>query len=128
MNQCSILLYLNKVLKIILLVLFIAGILISAGLFITTKNSKNPSLVNTNTNSKNIISKLNVSGNLIVNEEGKPIRLRGVNFEDPFMLEKGARDTGVVDNHFSKIAEDFTRVKALGVNVVRLPVYPGYYF
>ncbi len=74
------------------------------------------------------ISKLHVLGNHIVNEEGQTIRLRGVNFEDPFMLEKGANENGVVDNHFSKIAEDFARVKALGVNVVRLPVYPGYYF
>lgn len=73
--------------------------------------------------------KLKVSGNRIVNEEGQEIRLRGVNFEDPFVLEKDDlnRD-GVPDNHFSEIAVDFARVKKLGANVVRLPLYPGYYF
>lgn len=34
------------------------------------------------------LSKLRVSGNRIVTEEGQTIRLRGVNFTDPFLLEK----------------------------------------
>ena len=75
------------------------------------------------------LSKLSVSGNRIVNEEGREIRLRGVNFADPFLLENDHPDeNGVPDHHFSKhIAEDFARVKALGANVVRLAIYPGYY-
>jgi len=108
------------VLKIFFLTIFVIGILISVGFFIKSKNSEIFS------NSK--LSRLRVSGNRIITEEGQTIRLRGVNFEDPFMLEKDANEKGVVDNHFAKIAEDFTRVKALGVNVVRLPIYPGYYF
>src|SRR5258708_8217797 len=120
--------------KIIFLVLFIIGVLISVGVFIQIQNSKNSSTPfntstsNTATNSKNTLSKLSVSGNLIINEEGKTIRLRGVNFEDPFFLEKGTDENGVVDNHFPKLSVDFARVKTLGVNVVRLPIYPGYYF
>jgi len=75
------------------------------------------------------LSKLKVSGNRIVTEGGQEVRLRGVNFADPFLLEKDDlnRD-GVPDRHFSeKIAEDFARVKALGANIVRLMIYPGYY-
>jgi len=75
------------------------------------------------------LSKLRVLGNHIVTEEGQTIRLRGVNFTDPFLLEKDdLNGDGVPDLHFSKkIAEDFARVKALGANVVRLAIYPGYY-
>ncbi len=73
------------------------------------------------------LSKLSVSGNRIVTEEGQAIRLRGVNFEDPFVLENDRNSDGMPDNHFSQIAADFARVKALGANVVRLPLYPGYY-
>lgn len=74
------------------------------------------------------LSKLSVSGNRIVNEEGEDIRLRGVNFEDPFVLEKDdLNQDGVPDNHFAEIATDFARVKKLGANVVRLTLYPGYY-
>ncbi len=76
----------------------------------------------------NIISKLHVSGNQIINEKGQVIRLRGVNFEDPFLLDKETDINGLPDNHFSKIAADFQRVKAIGANVVRLTLYPGYYF
>ena len=75
------------------------------------------------------LSKLRVSGNRIVTKEGQTIRLRGVNFGDPFLLEKDDFDRdGLPDHHFSeKIEEDFARVKALGANIVRLMVYPGYY-
>jgi hypothetical protein len=76
------------------------------------------------------LSKLSVSGNRIVTEEGQEVRLRGVNFTDPFLLEKDDFDNdgdGVADNHFAEIAEDFARVKELGANVVRLAIYPGYY-
>ena len=75
-------------------------------------------------------SKLRVSGNRIVTEDGQAIRLRGVNFGDPFFLEKDDLDhngDGLPDNHFADIATDFARVKALGANIVRLPLYPGYY-
>src|SRR5258708_772024 len=120
-------------LKTIILVLFIGRALISVGIFIQTQNSKSPTSFNSNTNDittnpNTILPKLSVSGNRIVTEEGNPIRLRGVNFEDPFLLEKGADEKGLVDNHFPKIADDFARVKALGANVVRLTLYPGYYF
>ncbi len=74
-------------------------------------------------------SKLKVLGNRIVTEDGQAVRLRGVNFADPFLLENDDlnRD-GVIDHHFSQnIAEDFAAVKKLGVNVVRLAIYPGYY-
>ena len=82
------------------------------------------------------LPKLRVSGNRIVTEDGQKIRLRGVNFEDPFVLEKNDLDyngvgepygDGVPDNHFAAIATDFARVKELGANIVRLPLYPGYY-
>jgi len=75
------------------------------------------------------LSKLSVSGNRIVNEEGQEIRLRGVNFEDPFVLEKDdLNQDGTPDNHFVEIEADFKRIKKLGANIVRLPLYPGYYF
>ncbi len=76
------------------------------------------------------LSKLSVSGNRIVNEEGQEIRLRGVNFLDPFFLEKDDLDRdgdGKPDNHFAVVATDFARVKALGANIVRVEIYPGYY-
>jgi len=75
------------------------------------------------------LSKLHVSGNRIVTQEGEEIRLRGVNFEDPLMLENSPdiNGDGVPDNHFAEIATDFARVKALSANIVRLPLYPGYY-
>lgn len=76
------------------------------------------------------LSKLHVSGNRIVTEEGRAIRLRGVNFADPFFLEKDDLDhngDGLPDNHFAVIATDFERVKTLGANVVRLTINPGYY-
>lgn len=95
---------------------------------IPRSNYPTPGLVGNTSPVKDRISKLHVLGNHIVNDEGQSIRLRGVSFEDPFMLEKGANENGVVDNHFSKIAVDFTRVKALGANVVRLSIFPGYYF
>ena len=76
------------------------------------------------------LSKLSVSGNRIVNEEGQEIRLRGVNFQDPFLQEKDDFDyngDGMPDNHFANIDVDFARVKKLGANVVRLTIWPGYY-
>ena len=79
---------------------------------------------------KATLPKLHVSGNRIVTEEGQTIRLRGVNFEDPFLLEKDDFDRdgdGKPDNHYAVIATDFERVKKLGSNVVRLTIYPGYY-
>jgi len=80
-------------------------------------------------NAKATLSKLHVSDNRIVTEDGEAIRLRGVNFTDPFLLEKDdLNGDGVADLHFSeKIVEDFARVKALGANIVRLAIYPGYY-
>lgn len=77
------------------------------------------------------LSKLSVSGNLIVNENGEEVRLRGVHFTDPFVLENDELDfsgDGLPDDHFAEIETDFTRVKELGANVVRLAIYPGYYF
>lgn len=74
------------------------------------------------------LSKLKVSGNRIVTEDGQTIRLRGVNTTDPLWLEKlDFKGNGVADNRFREIATDFARMKALGANVVRLPLYPGYY-
>lgn len=81
-----------------------------------------------NTTSKATLSKLRVSGNQIINEQGEEVRLRGVNFEDPFVLEKNRNMNGIRDNHFLDIATDFARVKKLGANVVRLTLYPGYYW
>ena len=74
-------------------------------------------------------SKLRVSGNRILTAGGQEIRLRGVVLGDPFLMEKDDfNGDGAPDHHFSeKIADDFARVKALGANVVRLMVYPGYY-
>lgn len=75
------------------------------------------------------LSRLSVSGNRIVNEEGQEIRLRGVNTTDPLWLEKlDFKANGVADNRFAEIATDFARMQELGANVVRLPLYPGYYF
>lgn len=77
---------------------------------------------------KTTFSKLSISGNLIVNEEGQEIRLRGVHFTDPFVLENDdLNQDGEPDNHFADIATDFVRVKALGANVVRVAIYPGFY-
>ena len=75
------------------------------------------------------LSKLRVLGNRIITEKGQTIRLRGVVFGDSFLLEQDDFDRdGVPDHHFSKkIAEDFVAVKALGANIVRLMIYPGYY-
>ena len=74
-------------------------------------------------------SKLSVSGNRIINEAGDEVRLRGVNTTDPLWLEKlDFKRNGVPDNRFAEIATDFARMKALGANVVRMPLYPGYYF
>lgn len=106
------------------LILFLVGVLIVAGVVIATKTATSPTLPTTRS-----LLKLHVLGNRIVNEQGEVVRLRGVVFGDPFLLEKDDFDRdGVPDLHFSKkIAEDFTRVKALGVNIIRLMIYPGYY-
>lgn len=73
-------------------------------------------------------SKLHVSGNRIVNKEGQEVRLRGVSTTDPLWLERlDFKGNGVPDNRFKEIATDFARIKALGANVVRLPLFPGYY-
>ena len=75
------------------------------------------------------LSKLKVLDNRIVNEDGQEVRLRGVNTTDPLWLEKlDFKRNGVPDNRFSEIATDFAAVKKLGANIVRLPLYPGYYF
>ncbi len=109
--------------KKIFLILFTIGILIAVGLFIAIKTATRSSSLTTNTNSR-----LNVLGNRIVTEEGREIRLRGVNFEDPFVLEHDRGKDGMTNvNHFAIIETDFARVKALGANVVRFPLYPGYY-
>ena len=78
---------------------------------------------------KATLPKLHVLGNRIVTEEGQTIRLRGVVFGDPFFIEHDDFDhDGLPDHHFSqKTAEDFLRVKAMGANIVRLMIYPGYY-
>ena len=111
-------------LKKIFLILFTVGVLIAGGLFIATKTATTPSSSTTNT-----IPKLHVLGNRIVTEDGQMIRLRGVVFGDPFLMEQDDFDRdGVPDHHFSKkTAEDFARVKSFGANVVRLMIYPGYY-
>lgn len=75
------------------------------------------------------LSRLSVSGNQIVNEQSQAIRLRGVNIEDPFILEnQDIDDDGVADPHFSNVGEDFNKIKAMGANTVRLAVVPGFYF
>lgn len=75
------------------------------------------------------LSKLSVSGTRIVNAAGEEIRLRGLNTTDPLWLEKlDFKRNGVADNRFAELATDFARMKALGANIVRLPLYPGYYF
>lgn len=74
------------------------------------------------------LSNLKVSGNRIVNAEGEEVRLRGVNFEDPLWLEKfDFAGDGSPDNRFREIAVDIARVKELGANIVRFPLYPGSY-
>ena len=75
------------------------------------------------------LAKLRVSGNRIVTENGQTIRLRGVVFGDPFLMEHDDFDRdGLPDHHFfEKTADDFSRVKAMGANIVRLMIYPGYY-
>lgn len=83
------------------------------------------------TGNETTLSRLSVSGNRIVNEEGDEVRLRGVHFTDPFVLEKDDLDLsgdGLPDNHFAEIETDFTRVKELAANVVRVAIYPGFYF
>lgn len=83
----------------------------------------------TPTSLKTSFSRLSVSGNHIVTEAGDPIKLRGVNFEDPLWLEKfDFSGDGSPDNRFREIAVDLARVKALGANIVRFPLYPGSYF
>ncbi len=110
--------------KKIFLILFTVGVLTAIGLFIATKTATRRSSLTTHA-----ISKLHVSSNRIVTQEGQEVRLRGVVFGDPFLLEKDDFDRdGLPDHHFSKkITEDFARVKKLGANVVRLMIYPGYY-
>jgi len=108
------------------------GITLAIGGYFLTNNKTQPvqKPVFLKPSAKATLSKLRVSGNRIVTEEGKEIRLRGFNFEDPFFLEKDDLDhsgDGLPDNHFAQIATDFKRVKALGANIVRLPIYPGFY-
>ncbi len=80
-------------------------------------------------NSELALPKLHVSGNRIVTEDGRTIRLRGINTTDPLWLEKlDYKRNGVPDNRFKEIPTDFARMKAFGANVVRLPIFPGYYF
>lgn len=75
------------------------------------------------------LSRLSVSGNLIVDDGGNEVRLRGVNFEDPLWLDKfDFAGDGSPDDRFAEIATDLARVKALGANIVRFPIYPGNYF
>jgi aryl-phospho-beta-D-glucosidase BglC (GH1 family) len=74
------------------------------------------------------LPRLHVSGNRVVDEQGAGIRLRGVNFEDPFILDhQDIDEDGEPDPHFDEVAGDFGRVKAMGANIVRLTVCPGYY-
>ena len=107
---------------IILVILAVSAIGISVLFFSQKTVLPKPS-------AKATLSKLSVSGNHIVTEEGQTIRLRGVDFTDLFLLEQDhLNGDGVPDHHFSeKIAEDFARVKTLGSNIVRLAIYPGYY-
>ena len=101
-------------------------IIVIAGALQDAKSTPTPSSPSEPTGAT--LSKLKVSGNRIVTEEGQDIRLRGVNFEDPLLLDKSDNNgDGLPDNHFAEIATDFARVKALGANIVRLPLYPGYY-
>lgn len=58
--------------------------------------------------STSLLPKLVVSGNQIVTERGDIIRLRGVNFMDPFVLDVDDLDgDGVSDRHFDKIEPVF---------------------
>jgi hypothetical protein len=74
------------------------------------------------------LSKLHVSGNHIVNKAGQEVRLRGVNFEDPFLLEHDRNKDGPLVDHFAQVESDYINVKKLGANVVRLTLYPGFYW
>lgn len=57
---------------------------------------------------------IKVSGNKFVDETGKAIVFRGLNFSDPDKLEKAGKWT---KRHFEE-------AKAWGANIVRLPVHP----
>ncbi|MBI3072861.1 MAG: hypothetical protein HYY84_12160 [Deltaproteobacteria bacterium] len=70
------------------------------------------------------LSSLRVSGNRVLTEDGKAIRLRGVHFMDPFVLDvDDLNQDGIPDRHFDRIETDFMRVQALGANVVRVAFY-----
>ena len=58
---------------------------------------------------------LRVQGNQFVNEQGKPVVLRGINIADPAKIAK--------DQRFSK--QHFEVIRAWGANVVRVPVHPS---
>ena len=95
--------------KKIFFILFTTGLLIAIRGFIATKS------VIRQSSSTSTISKLHVLGNRIVTEDGQTIRLRGVVFGDPFLMEHDDFDRdGVPDHHFSeKTADDFARVKKI---------------
>lgn len=73
------------------------------------------------------LSPLHVEGNRIVDAEGAPVRLRGVNIEDPVLLERQDLDgDGESDPHYDQVDGDFARVASWGANVVRLAAAPGF--
>lgn len=75
-----------------------------------------------------LLPQLSVFDNRIINAAGVEVRLRGINMEDPYVMDnQDIDDDGVIDSHFDEVGNDFQRVKDLGANVVRLTVVPGIY-
>ena len=57
---------------------------------------------------------ISVKGNRLVDPQGNPVLLRGVNISDPDKID--------TQGHWSK--EHFVKVKELGTRVIRVPVHP----
>ncbi len=70
---------------------------------------------------------LHVSGNRIVDPQGAEVRLRGVDIQDPFVLDHDdADEDGKPDHPVAEADTDFARIASWGANAVRLMIYPGF--
>lgn len=69
--------------------------------------------VNKSPNAKKL-SRISVRGNRFVDAAGKPVLFRGLNISDPDKIAN--------QGHWNK--EHFAKVKAMGANLVRIPVHP----
>lgn len=101
---------------------------IAVGIFLVGCSGTSEESDDSHDSPQSSLSSLTVSDNKILDGSGEEIRLRGVNIEDPYLLDNQDIDEdGEIDPHFENVSEDFQQIKEMGANVVRLTIVPGIY-